>query len=153
MEISIHLEKMARLDNLRGRLDPLEDFELWMWASMTAATNGLNACLHHVGLTKPSPYYAHQIPGMYVAPVPVNGKWRELFAEPGDLIHTDVNSFAGKIPPHLESLARELETIEDLREPYVRGGKDATPEICKSCDAAYLKCVQLIHQILAGDTA
>jgi hypothetical protein len=121
-----------------------------MWTSMTAATNGLNACLHHVGLTKPSSYYAHQIPGLYVAPVPVNGKWQELYAEAGDLIHTDVNSFARKLPHDIQMLARELETIEDLREPYVRGSKDATPEICQSCDASYRKCMQLIQQILAG---
>src|SRR5690242_17072946 len=104
---------MSRLEELRGRLDPVEDFELWMWTSMTATTNGLNACLHHVGLTKASPYYPHQIPGLYVAPVPVDGKWQELFAEPGDLIHTGLNSLKGKIPQEIESLARELEKIED----------------------------------------
>jgi len=150
VEISIHLEKMARFHELRSRLDPIQDFELWMWTSMMAATNGFNACLHHVGLTKASPYYPHQIPGLYVAPVPVNGKWNELFAEPGDLIHTGLNSLSGKVPQGIESLALELEKIEDLREPYVRGGKEATAEVCQSCDAAYRKCAQLIEQILAG---
>jgi len=140
---------MDRLSQLRGRLDPVEDFELWMWTSMTGATNGFNACLHHLGLTRATAYYPHQIPGLYVDPVPTGGKWRELFAEPGDLIHTGLNSFAGNIPHSLELLGRELEKIEDLREPYVRGGKDATPEICQSCDAAYERCAQLIRQILA----
>jgi hypothetical protein len=131
VEISIHLEKISRLEELRGRLDPVEDFELWMWTSMTAATNGFNACLHHVGLTKASPYYPHQIPGLYVAPVPVDGKWQELFTEPGDLIHTGLDSLKGKVPEEIESLARELEKIEDLREPYVRGGKEPSAEFAK----------------------
>ena len=150
MEISIHLEKMSRLEELRGRLDPVEDFELWMWTSMTATTNGFNACLHHVGLTKASPYYPHQIPGLYVSPVPVDGKWQELFAEPGDLIHTGLNSLKGKIPQEIESLARELEKIEDLREPYVRGDKEPSAEVCQTCEAAYRKCRRLIAQLLAS---
>jgi hypothetical protein len=150
VEISIHLEKMSRLEELRGRLNPVEDFELWMWTSMTAATNGFNACLHHVGLTKASPYYAHQIPGLYVAPVPVHGKWQELFAEPGDLIHTGLDSLKGKIPEEIEALARELEKIEDLREPYVRGGKEPSAHVCQTCEAGYRKCRQLIEQLLSS---
>jgi hypothetical protein len=82
--------------------------------------------------------------------VPVDGKWQELFAEPGDLIHTGLNSLKGKIPQEIESLARELEKIEDLREPYVRGDKEPSAEVCQTCEAAYRKCRRLIEQLLAS---
>ena len=43
---SSHLEKIARVwRSLRGRLDPLQDFELWFWAGMTAGTHAVNAAL------------------------------------------------------------------------------------------------------------
>jgi hypothetical protein len=148
MEIAIHREKMARLDDLRRRLDPVEDFELWMWTSMNAATNGMNACLHHLGLTQPSPYYPHQIPGLYVAPTPVQGQWQELFAAPGDVIHTGLGSVAEQVPESITRLWQALEKIEDLREVYVRGGKDATPDICDECHLAYERCLDLIREIL-----
>jgi hypothetical protein len=148
MEIRIHRDKMARLDELRRRLDPVEDFELWMWTSMNAATHGMNACLHHLGLTQPSPYYPHQIPGLYVAPNPVEGKWQELFAAPGDVIHTGLDSFEGHIPDSIAMLSQELEKIEDLREVYVRGGKDATPDVSEGCRLAYERCRDLIQEIL-----
>jgi len=148
MEIAIHREKMARLDGLRGRLDPVEDFELWMWTSMNAVTNGMNACLHHLGLTQPSPYYPHQIPGLYVAPTPVQGQWQELFAAPGDVIHTGLGSVAEDIPESITRLWEELEKIEDMREVYVRGGKDATPDVCDECRLAYERCMDLIREIL-----
>jgi hypothetical protein len=150
MEIRIHRDKMARLDELRRRLDPVEDFELWMWASMTAATNGMNACLHHLGFTQPSSYYPHQIPGLYVALNPVQGEWQELFATPGDVIHIGLHSFEGRIPDSIEMLSRELEKIEDLRELYVRGGNDATREVAEGCRAAYERCMELIQEILSA---
>ena len=150
MEIAIHREKMARLDGWRRRLDPVEDFELWMWTSMNAVTNGMNACLHHLGLTQPSPYYPHQIPGLYVAPAPVQGQWQELFAAPGDVIHTGLGSIAEHVPEGIARLWEELEKIEDLREVYVRGGKDATPDICDECRLAYERCMELIPWGRAG---
>jgi hypothetical protein len=150
MEIGIHREKMGRLDALRRRLDPIEDFELWMWASMIAATNGMNACLHHLGLTQPSEYYPHQIPGLYVAPIPIEGKWQELFAAPGDVIHIDLHSFEEQIPDSIEALSRELEKIEDLREQYVRGGDDATPAVSELCRLAYERCMELSRGILSA---
>ena len=47
MQIPGHLNKASKLNCLRTRLDPLEDFELWFWATMNAGTHALNATLHH----------------------------------------------------------------------------------------------------------
>lgn len=150
MEIAVHREKIARLEDLRRRLDPVADFELWMWTSMTAATNALNACLHHLGLTPPGKYYPYQIPGLYVEPEPVDGKWRKLFAAPGDVIHIGLPPFEGTIPPRVLEAVKSLDVIEDFREPYVRGDGPITPALAASCQAAYERCMTILNEILAG---
>ena len=149
MEIAAHREKMARLEDLRSRLDPIEDFELWMWASMTAVTNGLNACLHHLKLTRPKPYYPHQIPGLYVTRGPENS-WTKLFAAPGDVIHLGLPPFDGDIPQSVVDLSTQLEVLEDLREPFVRGGQPITTAEVERCRAAYEKSITMIENVLSA---
>jgi hypothetical protein len=149
MEISAHREKMARLEELRLRLDPEDDFELWMWASMTAATNGLNACMHHLKLTEPKPYYPHQIPGLYVSRGP-DGRWTSFFADPGDVIHFGLPPVKGKVPQVVLDLSVQLGVLDDLREPFVRGGEPITPEIVARCQNAYEKSIATIDQILSS---
>jgi hypothetical protein len=154
MEVAAHKEKIVRLDDLRGRLDPVEDFELWMWASMTAATNALNACLHQLGLTEPGPYFPHQIPGLYVAPEPGSpGRWKTLFAAPGDVIHIGLPPFEGEIPGRIQEAARALDRIEQFREPYVRGHQPITPDLGDRCGAAYRTCMSILEGILAEPPA
>jgi len=51
MNVAAHEEKIRRLEALRQRLDPLEDFELWFWTAMNAGTHAVNAALHHAGIT------------------------------------------------------------------------------------------------------
>ena len=65
MKVASHLEKIARLELLRARLDPLADFELWFWAGMTAGTHAVNAALHHAGITDDGDAYPSQ-PGVYL---------------------------------------------------------------------------------------
>ena len=149
MEISAHREKMARLEVLRSRLDPVEDFELWMWASMTAATNGLNACLHHLNLTEPKPYYPDQIPGLYVRRGE-DGSWTKLFAVPGDVIHLGMPPFEGDVPQSVFDLSTQLEVLEDLREPFVRGGQPITPAVVERCRTAYDSSIAMIEKILSA---
>ena len=43
---------LARLESLRARLHPMDDFELWFWAAMNAGTHAVNAALHHAGVTR-----------------------------------------------------------------------------------------------------
>jgi hypothetical protein len=151
MEIAIHREKIGRYNDLRQRLDPSEDFELWMWAGMNAATNALNAALHHLGLTAPSPYFPHQIPGLYIDPQPcAPWRWRRLFAAPGDVIHIGLPPLAVEIPPAIRDAVRALDVIEDFREPYVRGGERIVPGLDRRCEAAYRECMDILEGILAG---
>ena len=151
MEIAAHQEKIARLSDLIGRLDPIEDFEIWMWACMSAATNALNAALHHLGVTRPFDYFPHQIPGLYVEPKPVAPwHWRRIFAEPGDVIHIGLPPTTRAVPPSILEAAAGLHVIEDLRETHVRGGQAITPALAAACADAYRATMAKFQTILAG---
>ena len=151
MEIATHREKIERLTDLLTRLEPVEDFEIWMWASMTAATNALNAALHHLGVTEPGKLYPHQIPGLYVEPQPVEEwRWRKVFAAPGDVIHLGLPPLAGTIPDRVFEAAKALAVIEDMREEHVRGAQPIGPQLVDQCAAAYRSCMTILEDILAG---
>jgi hypothetical protein len=150
MEIEKHVEKMTRLKGTRERLDPLQDFELWMWTSMTVATHGLNAALHHLGLTLPGPYYSHQIPGVFIEREKGDEGWRKVLATPGDVIHIGLPPFEGEIPPRLQEGLVHLDIIESFREPYVRGNELITEETVGACQLAYERCIGVLEEILGG---
>ena len=85
MRVPSHVEKVARLVDVRRRLDPLDDFELWFWATLTAGTNMLNASLHRAGLTSDDPVFS-TIPGMHWVRQADRSYARELRG-PGDISH------------------------------------------------------------------
>jgi len=150
MEIAAHLEKIERISALRGRLDRDQDFELWMWMSMTVATNAVNAALHHLGLSDGGDFYAHQIPGLYVEPPPKDGHWQKVIRGPGDLIHVGFPPLKGVVPDFMERAFAALVILEDMREPYARGNEPITPDLADACDAAFDECVDLTSQIMVG---
>jgi hypothetical protein len=151
MEIAAHREKIERLTELMARLDPVEDFEIWMWASMNAATNALNAVLHRLGLTQPGSRYPHQIPGLYVDPEPIGEwRWRKVFAAPGDVIHIGLPPLATAIPDRVLEAAAALREIEDMREDYVRGTQPIVPQLAERCAAAYHACMAILDELVAG---
>ena len=151
MEIATHKEKIARLSDLMDRLDPQEDFEIWMWACMSAATNALNASLHHLGATQPFDYWPHQIPGLYVEPTPLSPwHWKRIFAVPGDVIHIGLPPFDAPVPPAVLEAIKGLHIIEDLRETHVRGGGAITADLVAACAQAYRRCMGAFDAILAG---
>lgn len=150
MEVALHLEKIHRLDDLLGRLDPSADFELWMWTSMTAATQALNAAMHSLEVTEPGHLYPHQIPGLYVEPEPVDGEWRLVMAAPGDVIHLGLPPVARDVPPVIEEASAHLTVIEDLRELHVRGSEPVTLQVIESCDAAYRQVMDLLKPIIGA---
>lgn len=150
MHIAVHMEKVGRLEDLLGRLDPQEDFELYMWACMTAGTQALNAALHALGVTEPGPLYPHQIPGIYVEPEPVDGRWRLVMAQPGDVIHLGLPPVDKPVPAVLEEASRSLTLIEDLREVYVRGGAEITPQVVAVCRDAYGTLMGILKPIIAA---
>ena len=70
---------------LRRRFDPIEDFELWYWATLTAGTNMLNASLHRAGLTSDDPVFS-TIPGMHWVRQ-ADGSYARELRGPGDISH------------------------------------------------------------------
>src|SRR5690606_20510263 len=67
VNIVSHLEKIRRLEALRARLDPLDDFALWFWSAMNCGTHAVNAALHDAGITRADDVYPMQ-PGVYLVP-------------------------------------------------------------------------------------
>ena len=149
MRIADHMEKVERLSELRGQLDPLGDFEIWMWTSMTVATNAVNAVMHHLGITAEGDYYAHQIPGLYVVPPPQAGVWERVILPPGDVIHVGFPPIRGAVPARLQQTFAALTVLEDMREPYVRGDGAITPALVESCRRAFDDCLAGARALLA----
>jgi hypothetical protein len=147
MHIASHLLKISRLERSRSRLDPSADFELWFWAVMQAGTHALNAALHHCGLTSESHAFAMQ-PGVYLVPQAEGAPVPKLLP-PGDVLHLGRPKLEGELPPDLKEMARAMETIESYRDPCVREGKPATPEIAAECEAALRRCLSLLRRRLA----
>lgn len=147
MHIDAHLLKISRLERSRSRLDPSPDFELWFWATMQAGTHALNAALHHAGLTSESKAFAMQ-PGVYLVPQADGTLVPQLLA-PGDVLHIGRPRIEGELPADLQDMAHAMETIESYRDPCVREGKPATPEIAAECDAALQECLSLLRRRLS----
>lgn len=134
MIVVSHLDTVSRMSALRTRLHPLDDFELCYRTTLTAGTNALNACLHHAGLTAPDPVFS-TIPGVHVVRRADGSFGRELRG-PGDVSHVSWLPIDGPIPADVERLIAALETIEQHRDPCVRGGRTPTPAIADECEAA-----------------
>lgn len=153
MLIADHMEKVERLSDLLAGLDPVDDFEMWMWTSMTVATNAVNAVMHHLGITAEGDYYAHQIPGLYVVPPPKGHVWERVILPPGDVIHVGFPPIRGTVPGELQRAFDALSVLEDMREPYVRGDQPITPALVESCRTAFADCLAGTRTLLAGPGA
>lgn len=147
MHINAHLLKISRLERSRSRLDPTVDFELWFWATMQAGTQALNAALHHAGLTSDRNAFPMQ-PGVYLVPQDDGSLAPQLLA-PGDVLHLGRPRIEGELPVDLQRMAHAMETIEAYRDPCVREGRPATPEITAECDAAWQECLSLLRRRLS----
>ena len=142
MIVPSHLDKLRRLCALRTRLDPLADFELWYWTTLTAGTNALNAVLHHAGLTRDDPVFS-TIPGVHFAKQP-DGRWARELRGPGDVSHVGWPPIEGEIPADVAALMHALETIEDHRDPCVRGARVPTPAIVAQCEQAFARLLEVV---------
>ena len=147
MHIDAHLLKIARLERSRSRLDSTADFELWFWATMLAGTHALNAALHHAGLTSASDGFPMQ-PGVYLVPQD-GGALAPQLLPPGDVLHLGRPKIEGELPADLKEIAHAMETIEAYRDPCVREGRRATPEITAECDAALQECLSIMRRRLS----
>ena len=149
MNVQSHLEKIARLESLRGRLDALQDFELWFWAGMTAGTHAVNAALHHGGITAGDDRYPTQ-PGVYLVPQ-ADGGLSAAFGPVGDILHVGRPVIEAPVPEDVASMMHLMETIEQYRDPCVREGVAPTPAIIEECDAALGRCLRLLSDRMTGD--
>jgi hypothetical protein len=147
MHVDTHLQKISRLERSRARLDPALDFELWFWATMQAGTQALNAALHHAGLTSDRHAFPMQ-PGVYLVPQDDGTLAPQLLA-PGDVLHLGRPRIEGELPADLQRMAHAMEVIEAYRDPCVREGRPATPEIAAECDAALQQCLSLLRRRLS----
>jgi hypothetical protein len=148
MRIAAHQEKVRRLDAVRRRLDPAEDFELWFWMSMSGGTHALNAALHAVGATSDGPYFATQAVDVYLEPGPAPGSFRPAIRFGCDVLHVGMPRVDAALPPALERACRAMEVLEEVRDPCVRGDRIATPAIIGAVDAAYAECLELTARVL-----
>jgi hypothetical protein len=151
MIIPSHLEKLRRLRRLRERLDPLDDFELWYWTTLTAGTNALNAVLHHAGLTRDDPVFS-TIPGVHVVRQP-DGRYARELRGPGDVSHVGWPPIEGDVPADVASLMDALHAIEEHRDPCVRGTRVPTQAIVTECETAFARVLRVVAGRFEEETA
>jgi hypothetical protein len=142
MNVASHLEKIRKLEALRARLDPLEDFELWFWSAMNAGTHAVNAALHHSRVTRDDDVFPTQ-PGVYLVPQR-GGQLRSAFHPLGDILHVGRPKVEGAVPTEVENMMREMEVIEHHRDPCIRGERQPTRAIAEECERALLRCLELL---------
>jgi hypothetical protein len=135
----VHLEKIAKLEALRARLDPMADFELWFWAGMTAGTHAVNAALHDANVTLDDDAFPTQ-PGVYLV-AQANGALRPEFRPLGDVLHVGRPKVEGPVPADVAAMMHEMELIERYRDPCLREGMAPTEAIANECDAALKRCL------------
>jgi hypothetical protein len=146
MKVISHLDKVRRLAMLRQRLDPLADFELWFWTTLTASTNAFNATLHLTGLTRDDPVFS-TIPGVHVVKQPDGSYAREL-REPGDVSHVDWPKIGGDAPQAIRQFEHALRTIEHHRDPCIRGDRVPTQATVDECEQAFAQVMCIFEQAL-----
>ena len=134
MQILRSSTKVRKLNQLRARLDALDDFELWFWATMMAGTHAVNAALHHAGVTQPLEAYAIQ-PGVYLVPQPDGGLVSQ-FGALGDVLHVGRPVIEAPVPEDVTQMMHAMERIEEHRDPCVREGCKPTREIVDACEQA-----------------
>lgn len=148
MNITSHLEKIGRLEALRIRLDPLDDFALWFWSAMNCGTHAVNAALHDAGITRADDVFPMQ-PGVYLVPQP-GGEPQPRFYPLGDVLHVGRPKIDSPVPSDIAEMMIAMEVIEHHRDPCVRGEREPTQEIVAECDAALRRCLQLLTSRLPG---
>lgn len=121
MKADAHIRKFRRLDAVLDRLDPVQDRELWIWTAMNAGVHLLNAALHRHGATDEVDSFHTQVEGLYAVRSGSDSRLVDCIHPPGDVMHVGQPPLARPVPPLVTDAGRHLRTIEDLREPFVRG--------------------------------
>jgi hypothetical protein len=142
------LEKITKLEALRSRLDPSEDFELWFWAGMTAGTHAVNAALHHAHVTSADDIFPTQ-PGVYLVQQP-DGSLSPAFRPLGDVLHVGRPKVLGAVPADIIGMMHEMEIVEQHRDPCVRNRREPSAEIVEECGSALTRCLDLLEKRISG---
>ncbi|MBB5503530.1 hypothetical protein [Paraburkholderia sp. MM5384-R2] len=144
MKVASHLEKIRSLEGLRARLEPLDDFELWFWAGMTAGTHAVNAALHHAAVTRDDDVFPTQ-PGVYLVAQP-DGSLKPAFHPLGDVLHVGRPKVEAAVPEDVAAMMHQMEIIERHRDPCVRDGVAPSVAIVDECAAALGECLRLLNK-------
>ncbi|TAK81566.1 MAG: hypothetical protein EPO20_26075 [Betaproteobacteria bacterium] len=148
MNVASHLQKIRKLEALRSRLDPMDDFELWFWSAMNAGTHAVNAALHDAKITRADDVFPAQ-PGVYLVPQP-DSSVRPAFHPLGDVLHVGRPKIDAPIPEDVAAMMHEMELIEHHRDPCIRGERPPTPAIAQQCERALRRCLELLGKRLPG---
>jgi hypothetical protein len=148
MRTAAHLEKVRRMDAVRQRLDPVEDFELWFWMSMSGGTHAINAALHQIGVTSDGDYFCTQSSDVYLEPGDAPGTWKPAIRFGCDILHVGMPKIEAPLPPKLEQACDAMKVLEDIRDPCIRGERAITPKLVSTIDDAYRNCLRLTEQVL-----
>ncbi|BDD91942.1 hypothetical protein PanNE5_13820 [Pandoraea sp. NE5] len=148
MKVISHLDKIRRMGALRKRLDPLADFELWFWTTLTASTNVFNATLHLMGITRDDPVFS-TIPGVHVVKQPDGTYARELRGL-GDVSHVGWPKIEGDVPEIIRQIERAVCAIEHYRDPCIRGDRAPTKATVDECEQAFGQIMHRFEQALKG---
>lgn len=138
------------MDCVRARLDPLEDFELWFWMSMSAGTHAINAALHRVGATDDGDYFCTQSLDVYLERGDSPGTWKHALRYGCDIIHVGMPAVDAPIPAELQQACEAMTVLEQLRDPCIRGDTPITPKIVGAVEEAYQACLRLTQRVLAA---
>jgi hypothetical protein len=149
MEIAAHLDKISRLDALRRRLDPNDDFEVWFWTTMNAGTNAINAALHATDITDPGEGFPQQ-PSVYMIAGDEPGTFVAAFRPLGDVLHIGRPKIDKPLPDSVQKMADFMHIIEEWRDPCVRDGEPVTPEVIAAVDGAYADLMATAEGAIPG---
>jgi len=141
MRVTTHIDKFRRLDAALTRLLADVDYELWVWTAMNACVNLLNAALHKTGLTDETDSFHTQVEGLYARPDRINGTLIDAMHAPGDVMHAGQPALGTPLPERIARASTALTFIEDLREPFVRGGDAPDAGATAEWERAYRSCV------------
>jgi len=149
MRIAAHLEKAKRMDAVRERLDPLEDFERWFWMSLCGGTHAINAALHRVGATDDGDYFCTQSVDVYLEPAGAEG-WKHSLRYGCDIVHVGMPKVEAPLPAALQQACDAMLVLEELRDPCIRGDAPITPQVVSAVDNAYRTCLRLTEGVICA---
>lgn len=150
MDITSHMQKVARMDAVHRRLDREADFELWYWMALDAGNQAMNAALHAAKVTAEEPELASQVNDIYMRQTEA-GEWERVVKRGADIIHPQMSEFDNPVPEKLQEAIDALHVLESYRDPCIRLGKEVTPEIADSCAEAYGKVLAITRDVVASE--